>query len=274
VSVAARAPTIEADRQTDPLPWRPWRYHALCCCERVLSTHTGELRLLRAARSRVVATWQQLHAADSLRVSLLYPPGPGPRLMSWLRKRWVIFRHPHAHLEFHGPVYLGPGFSLNMPHGGTFIVGPGVEFRRGFRAELGAPETRITIGRQSVFTYDAILQCTTSIDIGSYCAFGQASLVVDGNHRFRDLDQPVFDQGYEFRPVVISDHAVIGSKSTVIAASIGERTYISANSLVSKDIPAYCVVAGIPGRIIDYFGPPEQEPRIDRARRAQRRSSD
>jgi len=144
--------------------------------------------LLRAARSRVVDTWQQFRTAGSLRVSLLYPPGPGPRLMSWLRKRWVIFRHPHAHLEFHGPVYLGPGFSLNMPHGGTFIVGPGVEFRRGFRAELGAPETRITMGRQSVFTYDAIRQCTTAIYIGSYCALGQASLVGDGKHRFRDLE--------------------------------------------------------------------------------------
>ena len=135
-----------------------------------------------------------------------------------------------------------------------------------FRAELAAAETRITIGEGCVFTYDALLQCTTSIDIGAYCAFGQASLVVDGNHRFRDLDRSVFDQGWEFRPVVISDHAVISSKSTIVAASIGERTYVSANTLVGRDMPAYCVVAGIPARIIDYFGPPGQGPRIDRAR--------
>jgi acetyltransferase-like isoleucine patch superfamily enzyme len=197
---------------------------------------------------------------------LLYPPGPGPRFMSGLRKRWVIFRHPGAHIEFQDDVYLGPRFSLHMPHGGTFIVGQGVEFRRGFRAEFAAADTRITIGEGSVFTYDALLQCTTSIDIGAHCAFGQASLVVDGNHRFRGLDRPVFEQGYDFRPVVISDHAVIAAKSTVIAASIGERTYVSANTLVGRDIPAFCVVAGIPARIIEYFGPPGQGPRIDRAR--------
>src|SRR5205807_3989808 len=84
--------------------------------------------------------------ARGFRVWLLYPPGPGPWLMSWLRKRWVLFRNPHAHIEFRGAVYLGPGFSLDMPRGGTLIVGPGVEFRRRFRAEFGSATTRITIG--------------------------------------------------------------------------------------------------------------------------------
>lgn len=56
--------------------------------------------------------------------------------MSDLRKLWVILRNPHATIRFEGPVYLGPGFSLHMPDGGSFVVGPGVEFRRGFRAEI------------------------------------------------------------------------------------------------------------------------------------------
>lgn len=48
----------------------------------------------------------------------------GPKLMSWLRKRWLLFRHPHAEIVFQGPVYLGPGFSLHVPGKGRFIVGP------------------------------------------------------------------------------------------------------------------------------------------------------
>src|SRR4051794_1154953 len=99
------------------------------------------LRFLRRARSAPY----EIREAGSVRVWALYLPGPGPWLMSWLRKRWTIFRNPHAHIEFQGPAYLGPGFSLHMPHGGTFIVGPGVEFRRAFRAEIG-PKGRIVIG--------------------------------------------------------------------------------------------------------------------------------
>jgi virginiamycin A acetyltransferase len=194
-----------------------------------------------------------------LRVWLLYLPGPGPRLMSWLRKRWVLWRNPHAQIEFRGPVYLGPGFSLDMPRGGTFIVGPGVEFRRGFRAEFGRPETRIIIGASAVFTYDVIIQCTSSIEIGEHCQFGQASLVVDGNHRFRDLDRPMLTQGYELRPLKIADHAVVTTKCTILA-DIGERTFVGANSVVSRPLPPFCVAAGAPAQVLDYFGPPGQEP--------------
>src|SRR3954452_22633329 len=68
----------------------------------------------------------------------------GPLLMSWLRKRGVLFRNPHATIVFGPHTSLGPGFSLHMPFGGIFITGQGVEFRRGFRAETG-PNARISI---------------------------------------------------------------------------------------------------------------------------------
>ena len=56
----------------------------------------------------------------------------GPRIASAARKRWLLWRHPHCDIRFEGPVYLGPGFSFFCPEGGTFVVGPHVEFRRGF----------------------------------------------------------------------------------------------------------------------------------------------
>lgn len=200
-----------------------------------------------------------LRQARSLRVWLFYLPGPGPWLMSWLRRRWVVFRNPRARIEFQGPVYLGPGFSLHMPHGGSFVVGPGVEFRRGFRAELAGPESRIAIGGGSVFTYDVIVQCGASIEVGEHCMFGQATLLVDGNHRFRELDRPMLQQGYDLRPLRLADHVTVTTKCTIMA-SIGERTFVGANSVVTRDLPAYCVAVGVPARVIDYFGPAGQEP--------------
>ncbi|HWF53993.1 MAG TPA: acyltransferase [Solirubrobacteraceae bacterium] len=208
---------------------------------------------------RLRAAPSQLRAAGSLRVWLLYLPGPGPMLASWLRKRWVIWRNPHATIRFLGAAYLGPGFSLDMPRGGTLIVGHGVEFRRGFRAEFGGPDAVIRIGELAVFTYDVVLQCSSSIEIGAHVQFGQATLVVDGNHRFRSLDLPMLSQGYEFTPLRLADHATITTKCTILA-DIGERTFIGANSVVSRPLPAFCVAAGAPARVLEYFGPPGQEP--------------
>lgn len=177
----------------------------------------------------------------------------GPRLMSAIRKRWVLLRHPHADIRFGKHVYVGPGFSLHMPDGGQFIAGDGVEFRRGFRAEVG-PRGRIAIGPRSVFTYYVLMQCSTSIEIGARCMFGQSTIVIDGNHRFRDLTKPMLDQGYDYTPIRIEDDVTVTTKCTIIA-DLGERAVIGANSVVTKPIPAFTVAVGAPARAIEYFGP-------------------
>jgi acetyltransferase-like isoleucine patch superfamily enzyme len=183
----------------------------------------------------------------------------GPILASRVRMWWVKARNPHATIEFGDGTYLGPGFSLHIPFGGTFITGERVEFRRNFRAELGGPDSRIRIGARSVCTYDVLMQCGTTIDIGERCMFGQSTIVIDGNHRFRELDRPMLEQGYDFRPLRLEDDATVTSKCTIIA-SIGTRSFIGANAVVTRDIPPYCVAGGVPARVLDYFGPPGMEP--------------
>lgn len=181
-----------------------------------------------------------------------------PLLASAVRKRWVLFRHPRADIRFGRRVYLGPGFSLHMPDRGSFVAGDGVEFRRGFRAEI-AGDGRIAIGAGSVCTYGVLMQCTTSIDVGERCTFGQATIVVDGQHRFRDLTRPVLEQGYDFTPITIGDGATITSKCTIMA-DVGRRAFVGANSVVTRPVPPHTVAVGAPARPIDWFGPEGEEP--------------
>jgi acetyltransferase-like isoleucine patch superfamily enzyme len=178
--------------------------------------------------------------------------------MSELRKLWVKLRNPQADIRFGRYTYLGPGFSLHMPFGGTFIAGEAVEFRRKFRCEV-VNGARVTIGDGSVFTYDVIMQCGKSIEIGKRVMFGQCTLVVDGNHRFRDLEKPMLSQGYDLRPLRIEDDATITTKCTIMN-QVGARAFVGANSVVSRPVPPYCVAVGAPARVVEYFGPPGQEP--------------
>jgi acetyltransferase-like isoleucine patch superfamily enzyme len=182
----------------------------------------------------------------------------GPLVMSRLRRAWVLLRNPHATIHIDPSCYLGPGFSLHMPDGGTFIAGPGVEFRRNFRAETG-PHGRITIGAGSYMTYGVILGCSTTMDIGERCGLGLCVSVYDGNHRFRDLDTPFLDQGYDYRPITIEDDVQVHGLCTIVN-SIGTRAVIGANSVISRPIPPYTLAVGAPARAIEYFGPPGQEP--------------
>ena len=192
----------------------------------------------------------------SLMVTVLF--FRGPVLMSRLRKWWVRTRNPRGHIRFGEGTYLGPGFSLHMPFGGTFIAGDGVEFRRNFRAELG-PNGRIQIGNGSYLTYDVIITCDTVIEVGERCGLGQNLYMTDGSHKYRDLEVPFLEQGYNYRHIRIEDDAQIHSKCTIVN-SIGTRAIIGANAVVTKPIPPYCVAGGVPARVLDYFGPPGMEP--------------
>ena len=161
-------------------------------------------------------------------------------------------------MEFQGPVRLGPGFALEIPDRGSLIVGPGVDFRRGFVCEISG-SGRVSIGAGTVFTSHAYLQCTTSIDIGERCMFGQALQIVDGNHRFRDPEVPINDQGYDYRPIVIGRDVAVMSKCTIIN-SIGEHSFVGANSVVTRPIPAHSLAVGAPAKVLEYLGPPELRP--------------
>jgi acetyltransferase-like isoleucine patch superfamily enzyme len=178
--------------------------------------------------------------------------------MSSLRKLAAIVRNPKATIEIHPSAYLGPGFSLHMPAGGTFIAGPNVDFRRGFRAEIG-PNGRVVIGAGSYLTYDVIIACDTLVEIGERCGLAQATFIADGSHKFRDLDKPFLEQGFDYRPVRLADDVQVHSKVTILN-DIGTRSVIGANAVISRPIPAYCLAAGVPARVLDYFGPPGEEP--------------
>lgn len=197
---------------------------------------------------RRVYRWQ-LH-------ELLY--GWGPRLMSELRKRWVLFSNPHANIRFEGPVHLGPGFSLYIPENGTFIVGPDVEFRRGFRAEV-SNGGRVVIGARCTFSYYSLIQITGSLEIGEGCGFGQSSAIFDGNHFYRDLEKPFMHQGFSLRPIRIGRECGLLTKVTVLN-DVGDRVVLGAHSVVVDPIPSYTVAVGAPARVVEYFGPEDQRP--------------
>jgi acetyltransferase-like isoleucine patch superfamily enzyme len=184
----------------------------------------------------------------------------GARLASAGRRVMVQATHRHCRVEFQGPVRLGPGFQLDIPDAGTLIIGHGVDLRRGFACEI-AGNGRVVIGAGTTFTSHALIQCTTSIEIGSRCAFGQSVLIVDGMHRYSDPDQHWLEQGYDYQPLRIGDGVGVSDKCT-IQASIGDRAMIASQSVVNRDIPAFSVAAGSPARVVRYFGPPELDPKL------------
>jgi acetyltransferase-like isoleucine patch superfamily enzyme len=93
------------------------------------------------------------------------------------------------------------------------------------------------------------------IVIGNGVLTGRWLTITDnahGNNTFNEIDipplkRPLFTKG----AVIIEENVWIGDKVTILAGvHIGKGSVIAANAVVTKDIPAYCVVGGIPAKII------------------------
>ena len=72
-------------------------------------------------------------------------------------------------------------------------------------------------------------------------------MVVDGNHRFRDLDRPMLAQGYDLRPLTIEDDATVTHEVHDHRQPRAAAAFIGANSVVTRDVPAVLRRRGCPG---------------------------
>ena len=121
----------------------------------------------------------------------------------------------------------------------------------------------IEIGSDCYFGAGVHITATGRIKIGDGCLTGKWVTITDNSHGDNSLDQlhmmPIRRPLYSKGPVVIGDHVWIGDKVTILpGVTVGEGAVIAANSVVTKDVPAFCVVAGVPARIIksnDYNEP-------------------
>ena len=118
---------------------------------------------------------------------------------------------------------------------------------------LTAPdEARIRIGPGSFLNLSVMVAAVELVEIGSQCMFANGCFITDGSHRFDDPDKPVPWQGFTSKGATrMGDNVWCGANVVITSGvEIGERCVIGANSVVTRDIPAFSVAAGIPARVL------------------------
>lgn len=78
--------------------------------------------------------------------------------------------------------------------------------------------------------------------------------ISDCTHGYEDINTPVIKQDIKLlAPVVIGEGSWLGENVCVCGASIGKHCVIGANSVVTTDIPDYCVAVGSPARVVKKY---------------------
>lgn len=141
--------------------------------------------------------------------------------------------------------------SILVARGASVVFGPGCVVDRGMTLESRG---RIEVGARTVFGHHGTLAASNLISIGEDCLIAEMVSIRDHDHSFASREVPYNQQGQTVAPVRIGRNVWIGSKATVIkGVTIGDNTVVGAGAIVTHDLPADCLAAGVPAQILSYL---------------------
>ena len=112
----------------------------------------------------------------------------------------------------------------------------------------------LTIDNGSYIGNFAHIYSVSKIHIGKKVLIADKVYISDNLHGYENIDQAIIDQPIKtLKPVIINDGCWIGENVCVLGASIGKNSVIGANSVVTKDIPDFCIAVGSPAKVIKRF---------------------
>lgn len=117
------------------------------------------------------------------------------------------------------------------------------------------PAPHLEIGKDCDFGEYNHISCASSIIIGNGVLTGRWVTIDDNSHGNNSLEQmkePPSSRPISFKgPIKIGNNVWIGDKATLLSGiEIGEGSIIAANSVVTHDIPPFCIAAGCPAKVI------------------------
>ncbi len=121
----------------------------------------------------------------------------------------------------------------------------------GYELTIEGPIDKFQIAPTSHLKSDAYIECSGGVTIGGYFHVGRHLTIYSSDHDYRAGQGIPYGEAMIYRPVVIGEAVWCGANVTILpGVTIGDGAIVGAGSVVSRDVPAYAIVAGSPARVV------------------------
>lgn len=140
------------------------------------------------------------------------------------------------------------GFNLNLMRDSQLIINGNSQIGLGSALTVGE-DAIFEIGNSTYICAGATIRIAKRVSIGNRCAISWNVTIMDSDfHKYRLEDGTVPENTKE---VVIGDNVWIGNNVLILkGVTIGDNAIVAAGSVVTKNVPKGCVVAGNPAKVI------------------------
>ncbi len=159
-----------------------------------------------------------------------------------------LLRRPF-YVRNHGKIVLGKGFT----------TGPG------FILDVLSPHARLVIGNNVKFNHRTHIGVMNLVELGDNCLLASNVYISDhghGNYRGANQDSPSVppnNRPLAVAPVKIGRDVWLGENVCVLpGVNIGDGSIVGANSVVTTSLPANCIAAGAPARVVKEWNSAQQ----------------
>jgi acetyltransferase-like isoleucine patch superfamily enzyme len=148
-----------------------------------------------------------------------------------------------------GLVFFGRKLQIQIGRKGTIRFGRFVWVGDG--TKIRCHEGVVEIGSKTVIGQECTISAYQRVRIGEQCVIADRAMFIDFDHGVVEVERPIRHQGIYMRDVEVGSNVWIGYGACVLrGVRVGDNSIVGTNSVVTRDVPANAVVAGIPARVI------------------------
>lgn len=156
-------------------------------------------------------------------------------------------------IQFKKGMFIHPLCSIQQQNDGKIHLSEGVilqsnTFIRAFGKGI------VKLGKGCFLNAGTRVDSYNKITIKDNVIIGPYTYISDFNHEYIDVLQPIKNQKLTNGDINIESDSWIGAHCTIVGTiNIGKHCVIGANSVVTCDIPDYCIAVGSPAKIIKKY---------------------